>query len=318
MASAEPLVTRGDALPWSQPYRLIGWAERERLNPLVMAFGAAILTWMVFQGVAALATALLLHEQIQQVGLGQLPYLLPQYPNQVFGANAIGQLVGLLMVTILLVRLHTPDVFAYIRVNRTDPAFYVLSAGGLLALMPFVSWVGEHARRLPYPDWVRAFDEAQQALIEQILAGEVDLVLALLFVALTPAICEEVIFRGYLQRNVERRLGAGASVVLVGLLFGLFHLRLTEFIPLSMLGIYLGYVVWVSGSLWTAVLVHLLNNGIAVVVSNLARRGPEPVRLDEISVPWHIALLGLAVALTLVHLMWRRRAAHRAVAPPSP
>jgi uncharacterized protein len=216
------------------------------------------------------------------------------------------------MLTVLLVRLHTPDVFAYVRLNHTDPAFYVFSGAGLLGLMPFVSWVGELAKRLPYPDLVREFDEAQQALLEQILAGEMNLALALLFVALTPAICEEVIFRGYLQRNVERRLGAAASVVLVGLLFGLFHLRLTEFVPLSILGIYLGYVVWVSGSLWAGVLVHLLNNGIAVVVSNMAQRGPEPMRLDEISVPWHIALLGLAVALRLVFMMQRRRQPHLA------
>jgi uncharacterized protein len=280
-----------------------------------MALGALIATWVVFQVIAALATGVLLFEEIREAGAEGLAGVLPRHPDVVFAANALGQVVGLLMFTLLLTRLHTSDIFPYLRVQRTDPAFYILSGAGLLALMPFVAWIGEFGRRLPYPDFIREFDEAQRVLLEQIFAGELNLILALLFVAVTPAICEEVIFRGYLQRNVERRLGAAASIVIVGMLFGLFHLRITEFIPLTILGIYLGYVVWVSGSLWTGVLVHLLNNGIAVLVSNYAQTRLEPIALDEILIPWHIALPGLAIAIGLVIMMRRRRDEHLSRGP---
>lgn len=309
-----PFVLR-DPWPWAEPIRLEGWAERERVNPLVMAISAAVATWVLFFLVVNVATVLMLLNQIQEVGLGAVDEVMAQNPNIVLGANALGQVVGLLMLTIAITRLHTLDVFQYLRVRRTDPTFYVLAGAGLLALMPFVSWIGEYARRLPYPDFIWRMEEAQRALLERIFAAELHLGLALLFVAVTPAICEEIIFRGYLQRNVERRLGAAASIVIVGILFGIFHVRFTEFIPLVILGCYLGYVVWVSGSLWVGVLGHLLNNGAAVLVSHYAQSRPEPVPLDEIAVPWYFALAGLGVATGLILAMRRRRELHLASAP---
>ncbi len=309
-----------DPWPWAQPIRLGGWAERERFDPLLLALIALVATFVAFQGVATVATAVFLFEELSTHGVENLPAILAANPNVVFGANAVGQFVGLLMLTILFARLHTVDIFGYMRVRRTDPMFYLLAGCGLLALMPFVSFVGELMQHVPLPEFMRSWDQQQQELLAMILGAEVDLFLALLFVAVTPAICEEVVFRGYLQRNVERRLGAIWAIVVIGLAFGLFHLRFAEFVPLSILGIYLAYIVWVSGSVWTGVLVHLMNNGIAVVVSNWAQTRPEPIAIEEIAVPVHLAALGLLLGLGLMYAMLLRR--RRILAPtesgPSP
>jgi len=304
-----------DPWPGAEPIPLIGWAERERFHPLLLAFLGGLATWFTFQAVATVATAVFLLKEITEAGIDQFAVVLAQHPDALFGANAVGQLVGLLMLTILLARLHTPDVFGYLRIRGTDAIFLIFSGAALLALMPFVSFVGELAQQLPFPDWMRNWDQQQQAFLEQILTAQVNVVLALLFVALTPAICEEVLFRGYLQRNVERSIGPMWAIVVVGFAFGLFHLRFAELIPLTLLGIYLCYIVWVSGSLWTGVLVHLMNNGIAVLVSQWAQTRPEPVVLDEITVPPYLALAGLAVGIGLCYAMLQRR---RAVLPPSP
>jgi uncharacterized protein len=305
-----------DEWPHAEPYRLIGWAERESFNPLLSALLGGVFAFVVFQGVALVATALLVGEQLMgATSQEEIATVLAANPDRVFAANAIGQVIGLGMFTILLARLHTPDVLAYLRVQRVDVLMLLAACVGLLALMPFVSWVGELAQHLPFPDTLRAWDEQQQELIARVLEGDVTLPLALLFVALTPAICEELIFRGFIQRNVERRIGPMWAIVVVGLAFGLFHLRFIEFIPLALLGVYLCYVVWVTGSLWTGVAVHLLNNGTAVLVSDYARTRPEPVVLEDLTIPWYLAMSGLLVALAIILFLKRRREALLSGAP---
>jgi uncharacterized protein len=318
---APPVPVVRDPFPDAPPARLTGPAERQRYSPLLTALLGGILAFVVFQSLALVAMGVLLAAGggLTSADPEALAALMAENVDTVFGANAIGQILGLGLVTLALTRLHTPDVRAYLRIGRPDAAFLALSGVGLFALMPFVSWLGALAKQIPLPEGLRAWDAQQAAMVDQILQGEVTLVLALLFVALTPAFCEEVLFRGFIQRNVERRFGVAVSLVLVGLAFGVFHLRPSELIPLTVLGVYLAYVVWVSGSLWPGVLVHLLNNGAAVIASNYAAGRPDPVALDEMAIPWYLAFAGLAFSLALIAAMQRRRGALLAPAgAPSP
>lgn len=317
---APPAPVVQDPLPWSEPARLVGPAERHRFGPGLLAIVGGLAAIVVFQALALLATSALLWEEL--AAGADFAAVLAEHADTVFAANALGQLVGLAMVALLLARLHTPDVLAYLRLGRPDAGFLLLAAVGLYALLPFVSVVGQWARAIPWPEALRAWDAQQQAVLAQVLQGNVTLWLALVFVALTPALCEELLFRGYLQRNVERVMRPAAAVLVMGLAFGLFHLRFVELIPLTVLGVYLSYVVWVSGSLWPGVLVHLLNNATAVVVSQRVAARPEVVALEDIAVPWYLGLLGLAAALAVAVRMHRRRTRLAAIsastAPPAP
>ena len=92
-------------------------------------------------------------------------------------------------------------------------------------------------------------------------------------------------------------------------LFGVFHLRPSQVLPLATLGLYLGFSVWVTGSLWAGVLIHLLNNGLAVIVSDYMKRRPDldPAALESLAVPWYLALLSAAAVAGIVVLLLRRR-----------
>lgn len=87
--------------------------------------------------------------------------------------------------------------------------------------------------------------------------------LALLAGALIPAISEELSFRGYVL-GALRPLGPTAAIVLTGVLFGALHLSLIRLIPLTLLGILWSMVVQRSGSILPGMIMHLLNNGIAL------------------------------------------------------
>ena len=305
-----------DAWPGARPFRLTGWLERNGFTPALTALLVFVLAFVVFQLVVApvvLAVGIAL--DVARSGepapdVGALLQQAQQNGRLLMTANTAGQIVGFGVLAVLVARLHSPDVRAFLRVRRPDGPGLALAVVGWVALVPALAWTSQLNARLPLPEWLRALEQTQVDLIEGLLLGG-ELGTGFLFVALavTPAVCEELLFRGYLQRQVERRWGLAASVVAVGVLFGLYHLRLTQAVPLSLLGVYMGYVVWATGSLWAGVLVHLLHNGSQVLLTEAFRRDPTLDRavLEGAGFPWYFGLAGLGAALAVAWLLRLRR-----------
>ena len=98
----------------------------------------------------------------------------------------------------------------------------------------------------------------------------------LVLVALTPAVAEEVVFRGVLLSGTLREARRQPripwfAIVLNGVLFGLFHVSFEtafRFLPTAWLGMVLALAVWRSGSIWVGVAMHFLNNGAIVVMAS--------------------------------------------------
>jgi membrane protease YdiL (CAAX protease family) len=93
----------------------------------------------------------------------------------------------------------------------------------------------------------------------------------ILLLALTPALCEEIVFRGVLLGGT-RTLEPWRMIVLNGVVFGAFHLSIEtviRFLPTAMLGALIAWAVWRTGSIWVGVLMHLLNNGSIVAITSI-------------------------------------------------
>ncbi|MDE3004421.1 MAG: type II CAAX endopeptidase family protein [Gemmatimonadota bacterium] len=116
----------------------------------------------------------------------------------------------------------------------------------------------------------------------ELLEGLEDLVTAettgrllwlLLLLAATPAMCEEIVFRGVLLGGT-RTLDPWRIIVLNGAVFGAFHLSFetaTRFLPTAVLGMVITWSVWRTGSIWIGALMHALNNGTIVVLASIPR-----------------------------------------------
>lgn len=92
-----------------------------------------------------------------------------------------------------------------------------------------------------------------------------------LLLAITPAICEEMVFRGVLLGGT-RSLTPWRAILLNGLVFGAFHLSFEtaiRFLPTAWLGIVIAWAVWRTGSIWIGVLMHFLNNGTILVLASV-------------------------------------------------
>jgi sodium transport system permease protein len=135
--------------------------------------------------------------------------------------------------------------------------------GGLVAavLIGGSAWAvaaGVLIRLLPPPEsLVRALE--QLLLID---GKPASLWVVWLVIGVTPALCEEAFFRGLILSGL-RRLGVWPAVIVCGLLFGLAHSSIYRLLPTFFMGVLLTWLVWRTGSIWTGILAHALNNGIA-------------------------------------------------------
>ncbi len=87
-----------------------------------------------------------------------------------------------------------------------------------------------------------------------------------LLIAITPAICEETLFRGLILSGF-RRLGKWPAILITGLLFGLAHASIYRLLPTMALGVILGWMVWRTGSIVPAMISHALNNGLMATLT---------------------------------------------------
>ncbi len=289
---------------------LNGPLERAQWPPLLTAVLGLVLAFVLFQLVISplvLVWGILSYGEDLSV-LMDLPRLVEQRPGLLLLANTAGQVLGLALPAWLLTLLHTRDARRFLRLRPAQGQDLGWALLGLAFLMPVVQWLGHVNEALPLPESWRAFDAMQMELIEAALRGGLNVGANLLVLAVVPAFCEELLFRGYVQRQAERGLGALGGVLFSGIVFGLYHLRLTQALPLCVLGVYLAYLVWRTRSLWSAIVVHLANNAFSVLLAAYAEYHPglSWQDLEQMELPWYLVGLGALGFGWVLYRMERR------------
>jgi membrane protease YdiL (CAAX protease family) len=283
--------------PVERPY------TQSRVTALWWGVLVLVVAFVAFQVVGAVATWIMLASQgvsIQQM-VNDLQQGVFAQGAAILGANAIGQVVGLGVVAYGAARMHTSQPDAFLRLRLAPRVLPVLASVGIvLALVPVVQFVGEWNASLPLPESLRLLEESQLELIQSVLGSSQSIPINLVLLALTPALFEELLFRGYFQRQAERAVGHRWGIFLSGLLFGVFHLRFSQIVSLVLLGCVLAYVVWRTRSVWTGVIVHFFYNGSLVVLAGLA---DDPTEVLELHWSWF--WIGGAAAVAL--MIWLRR-----------
>ena len=136
-----------------------------------------------------------------------------------------------------------------------------------------------------------------KAMMEMLLNGPVWIVL--LSVSVFAPFFEEWLCRGIILRGLLRKVGPTWAIVISAAVFGLIHGNIWQAIPAFLIGCLLGYVYYKTGSLKLTMLMHCVNNTLAVVFSRIP--GLEDVEfLAEIMSPWAYILVLVAFAVTLV------------------
>ncbi len=131
---------------------------------------------------------------------------------------------------------------------------------------------------------------------------------ALLVVALTPAICEELAFRGFILGGLRRLGRAWPAIAISSVFFGLAHGVLQQSISAALLGLVLGYIVIHCKSIWPAMGFHFVHNGMTLALSRADAWMPSALRhMTPIESPLHIYHWTLIAAGTLAAILLLKR-----------
>jgi len=95
------------------------------------------------------------------------------------------------------------------------------------------------------------------------------LIVSVLIIGGSAGICEEVLFRGAIQRSFER-FGAVKSILITALLFALLHIDFQKLFGTFFLGALIGFIVYRTNSLFGGMFAHFTNNSAAVLVTYLS------------------------------------------------
>jgi len=157
-------------------------------------------------------------------------------------------------------------------------------------------------------DYLKMLEDTATAATEKMLNVDTfgGLLLNLLVIALIPAIGEELTFRGVLQQGLMRKMNPHVAIFITAAIFSFIHFQFYGFLPRMFLGLLLGYMFYITGSLWTSILMHFVNNGTAVLLYYLNHKdiiNIDPEHFGEVSISW-VVMISLGVTALLVYWSW--------------
>jgi membrane protease YdiL (CAAX protease family) len=234
--------------------------------------------------------------------------------------------IGLFMAPALLAGfLIRKNPLDYLRANRR---VNISMAGLVIVLMivsiPWINYLGFLNEKLSLPDrwseWmeqIRQSDESSWELMKSYLATDKvgGLLFNLFMIALVPAIGEEFLFRGILQRIfAEWFRNVHLAVWLAAILFSLAHYQFLGFIPRICLGALFGYIFAWTANIWIPVIAHLVNNAVGVIYYYLFLQGTigsDPQQLGMQGNPF-LFIMG-SIGLTAIGMFVIRQAGKMSV-----
>jgi hypothetical protein len=240
-------------------------------------------------------------------------------PNTIEGLKLFQLLssVGLFIVPPIVYALITSKtILPALCLNKiSKPINWLLVLLIMIVASPLMSWVVEVNAQMSLPDfmstieeWMKQSEASAEVLTKAFISfdGLASLFYILLIVAVVPAIGEELLFRGVIQKIFTSWTNNHHIAVWVtAILFSALHMQFYGFFPRMLLGVLFGYLLVWSGSLWMPILGHFINNGSVVVLSYLY---PELMENTELNVfnedgkTWLPTLISLVLVAAGIYL----------------
>lgn len=287
--------------------------NREEINPflqLLLLLAYAILGSLIF---SALALGII----IPFYGLNILQQILAQEitadnVNAFKILQSLSTSIGLMAVPALALaiteRRKITNFYSF-----KKPAFLLLGMVLIImiASMPIMEWVTLTNQKMIFPDflkdiqvWMKTMeDAAMQTTIKLItVRNNWDFIINLIVIAVLPAVGEELMFRGGVQRSLYRAFGnPHAAIWIAAILFSAIHMQFYGFVPRMLLGAGFGYLYYYGQSIWYAIAAHFINNAYAVCAALYMQKHHIPLdKADEpLGFPWYGYLISAIITIAL-------------------
>ena len=269
------------------------WQENTPYSKLLITVGIVLISTMAFTFIAMLASTLVFH-----IGIADLQSIITDFENP----DAVNILKLIQTLTSLGSFVIPPLILAYLFSQKTGEYLFLkknISAVNIflvivlmLAAVPLINFLADLNSKMTLPSflaglesWMKEKEAAAAGITKKFLEikSVPELILNLGMIALIPALGEELLFRGIVQRIFsEWTKNSHAGIWISATLFSAMHLQFYGFIPRLLLGVMLGYMLVWSGSLWLPIIAHFFNNASAVIALFLYSKGSIPFDPDKI------------------------------------
>lgn len=152
---------------------------------------------------------------------------------------------------------------------------------------------------------MKSFYDTMMELLQQLTGGP--FWSSFLLTAIFAPIFEEWLCRGMVLRGLLTKMKPGWAIVVSALFFALIHMNPWQALNAFIIGVIMGYVYYKTGSLLLTMLIHFVNNGTAVVLSQIPSLEETDYWIDMMPLTTYIIVYGVAVVVLILALMAFRR-----------
>lgn len=295
------------------------WAQNTPYSKFLLGVGVILISAVAFTLLSTVVVT-----GLYGIPMYQLENMLQDVKNpltlQLLKVIQTGSTIGTFIVPAwVLAYLFHGDPKEYLQLRKLAPATSLLWVGlGMLTAVPLINLLGDLNSKMhlpsflaPVEQWMRDSEDKAAVLTKAFLdmPDPGALLFNLFMIALLPAIGEEWLFRGVVQRlfsewSGKKQVGIWAAA----LLFSAMHLQFYGFVPRLLLGALLGYLLLWSGSIWLPMLAHFLNNAAAVIAAYLYQHQLINANPDTLGLgPEQFMVLLASIVLTALFFVLGKR-----------
>ena len=220
-------------------------------------------------------------------------------------AQVISQVVGFMLPPIVYVMLVKEKPFNYLGFNKL-PIWSLLGIVAMFTIIPFLSMVSNWNDSIAFPEsmstletTLRNLQEMNNNISEQMMNSS-SLFVGLLIFAVLAAVSEELLFRSVIQKAFIRVFGnAHVGIIVTAIVFSAFHGDFYGFFPRAILGMMLGYMFYLSGSIWPSMLMHFTNNATIVILYFMKRKEIINIDVENFGQTDNILVIVLSLIVTM-------------------
>jgi uncharacterized protein len=239
------------------------------ISPIAAAFIGLIGGLFLYQIVGGMVTLLIFGLKVENAPV-----------NAVRLMTMAGQVLFILLPALLFTKWFYADITRILRVKIPALTELSLFTLGILVLTPLLEYyliiqnwcISQLALHYHIVNVIKTFLDKLNEFVESTYGNLlkpnsiVEGGLIILVVAIVPSICEETMFRGFIQRSFEFRMKPFWAALITAVFFGLYHFNPYDLIPLIALGFFFGFATYTSNSIVTPIFLHFLNNFAAVML----------------------------------------------------
>ena len=232
-----------------------------------------------------------------------------------------------LLPSLMIAYLGAKAPFSWLQLDKkADWKVFLWAVGIMLVALPAINLMSHWNQQMVLPSWLSGLEEwmknkeaEAEWLTKQFMSVTTvsGLLVNLLLMAVLPAVSEEITFRGVLQQLLTAphrlsplafRLSPHLAIWFTAIIFSAVHMQFYGFVPRMLMGALFGYMMVWTGSLWVPMLMHFVNNGMAVLLYFLANKaGWDMDKVDAIGAGNTLWLGIVSIVLTVVGIYMFRR-----------